>query len=99
MLLISCGVLGVLPLSGVVSPFLSSGNTAMLANFLIFALLVSISADQREGKTLELLRRPARWVAGVLALAGLVLLGMAARYQVVKDRDYLARDAHTIEAD
>src|SRR3974377_727069 len=45
MLLISSGVLGVLPLSGVVSPFLSSGNTAMLANFLVFALLASISAD------------------------------------------------------
>ncbi|HEY4575388.1 MAG TPA: FtsW/RodA/SpoVE family cell cycle protein, partial [Thermoanaerobaculia bacterium] len=35
-LLIAGGVLGVLPLSGVVSPFLSSGRTAMLANFLIF---------------------------------------------------------------
>src|SRR5204863_3853753 len=43
MLLITCGVLGALPLSGVVSPFLSSGNTAMLANFLVFALLVSVS--------------------------------------------------------
>ncbi|HUI80982.1 MAG TPA: FtsW/RodA/SpoVE family cell cycle protein [Bryobacteraceae bacterium] len=99
MLLISSGVLGVLPLSGVVSPFLSSGNTAMLANFLIFALLVSISADPREGKSLDLLRRPARWVKGVLAVAGLVLLGMAARYQVVNDRAFLARDAHTFEAD
>ena len=48
MMLITSGVLGALPLSGVVSPFLSSGNTAMLANFLMFALLVSISADQRE---------------------------------------------------
>ena len=48
MLLISSGVLGALPLSGVVSPFLSSGNTAMLANFLIFAVLLSISADRRD---------------------------------------------------
>ena len=43
MLLISGGVLGAIPLSGVVSPFLSSGNTAMLSNFLIFAILLSIS--------------------------------------------------------
>ncbi|HEV3333438.1 MAG TPA: FtsW/RodA/SpoVE family cell cycle protein [Bryobacteraceae bacterium] len=99
MLLISSGVLGALPLSGVVSPFLSSGNTAMLANFLVFALLISISADQREGESQELLRRPARWVEGALAAAGVVLLGMAARYQVVNDRAYLARDAHTFEAD
>ncbi len=43
MLLISGGVLGAIPLSGVVSPFLSFGNTAMLANFLIFGILVAIS--------------------------------------------------------
>ncbi len=40
MLLISGGALGAIPLSGVVSPFLSSGNTAMLANFLIFGILL-----------------------------------------------------------
>lgn len=99
MLLISAGVLGALPLSGVVSPFLSSGNTAMLANFLVFALLISISADQREGESQELLRGPARWVEGALAVAGVVLLAMAARYQVINDTAYLARDAHTFEAD
>ena len=43
MLLVSGGALGAIPLSGVVSPFLSSGNTAMLSNFLIFAVLVGIS--------------------------------------------------------
>lgn len=43
MLLISGGVLGAIPLSGVVSPFLSSGNTAMLANFFIFSVLAGIS--------------------------------------------------------
>jgi cell division protein FtsI/penicillin-binding protein 2/cell division protein FtsW (lipid II flippase) len=94
MLLISSGVLGVLPLSGVVSPFLSSGNTAMLANFLVFALLISISADGRGGHFLN--TRPLRWV---LAFATVVLLAAAARYQVVKDGDYLARDAHSFEHD
>ncbi|HEY7306469.1 MAG TPA: FtsW/RodA/SpoVE family cell cycle protein [Bryobacteraceae bacterium] len=43
MLLISGGALGAIPLSGVVSPFLSSGNTAMLANFAVFAMLLGIS--------------------------------------------------------
>ena len=43
MLLISGGALGAIPLSGVVSPFLSSGNTAMLVNFGIFAILTAIS--------------------------------------------------------
>jgi cell division protein FtsI/penicillin-binding protein 2/cell division protein FtsW (lipid II flippase) len=96
MLLISSGVLGVLPLSGVVSPFISSGNTAMLANFLIFALLLSISAEG-EGEVRPLLNtRPLRWA---LAAAACVLLAAAARYQIVKDKDYLARDSHAFEQD
>jgi cell division protein FtsI/penicillin-binding protein 2/cell division protein FtsW (lipid II flippase) len=130
MLLISSGVLGALPLSGVVSPFLSSGNTAMLANFLVFALLVSISADRKEPAPLggggagdlvaclpslgaggrraldpanskfhtpELLTT--RWIKAVFALAGTVLLAVAARYQIVKDQEYLARDARSFEQD
>ncbi len=97
MLLISAGVLGLLPLSGVVSPFLSSGNTAMLANFLVFAVLASISADDRgEAEKLPHSIRPLKIV---LAGAAVVLIAMAARYQVIQDRDYLARDAHSFEAD
>ncbi|HTX33578.1 MAG TPA: FtsW/RodA/SpoVE family cell cycle protein [Bryobacteraceae bacterium] len=99
MLLISSGVLGVLPLSGVVSPFLSSGNTAMLANFLIFALILSISAGEREEQPHELFRASARPLRLVLAFAATVLVAMAARYQVFQDRDYLARDAHSFEED
>jgi cell division protein FtsW (lipid II flippase)/cell division protein FtsI/penicillin-binding protein 2 len=97
MLLITAGVLGVLPLSGVVSPFLSSGNTAMLANFLVFALLLSISAGDPVPH--DLLRNSMRPLKVVLACAGLVLLATAARYQVVRDSDYLARDARAFEED
>jgi cell division protein FtsI/penicillin-binding protein 2/cell division protein FtsW (lipid II flippase) len=99
MLLISSGVLGVLPLSGVVSPFLSSGNTAMLANFLIFALLASISAAGIKPPHSDVLRPSLRPVKPVLAAAACVLAGFAARYQIFQDRVYLARDAHTFEED
>jgi cell division protein FtsI/penicillin-binding protein 2/cell division protein FtsW (lipid II flippase) len=99
MLLISSGVLGALPLSGVVSPFLSSGNTAMLANFLIFALLAAISAGKPSADGHPLFRAPVRWSGGALAMGALVLLGFAARYQVLDDREYLARDAHVFEDD
>ena len=47
----------------------------------------------------ELLQRPTGYLKAVLACAMLVLLAAAARYQVLKDRDYLARDAHAFEAD
>ncbi len=97
MLLISSGVLGVLPLSGVVSPFLSSGNTAMLANFLAFALILSVSADRRDAPDGQV--GSPRVLRAVLACAGLVLLATAARYQVFQDRQYLARDAFAFEQD
>lgn len=97
MLLISSGVLGALPLSGVVSPFLSSGNTAMLANFLIFAILASISADHGEERGDVLGRLPG--LKAAMACAGVVLLCFAANYQLLHDRDYLARDAHAFEED
>ncbi|HUB80497.1 MAG TPA: FtsW/RodA/SpoVE family cell cycle protein, partial [Bryobacteraceae bacterium] len=41
--LIAGGALGVLPLSGVVTPFLSYGRSAMLANFAVIAILLAIS--------------------------------------------------------
>src|SRR5204863_2690534 len=99
MLLISAGVLGALPLSGVVSPFLSSGNTAMLANFLVFALVLSISAGEVENLPYEPLRTRLHPLKAVFACAGLVLLALAARYQVSEDREYLARDAHAYDED
>jgi cell division protein FtsW (lipid II flippase) len=101
MLLITSGVLGALPLSGVVSPFLSSGNTAMLANFLIFALVASVSAGQRElpPPGHDPPRGGVRPLKVVLGAAGMALLCLAARYQVVDDSSYLARDAYAFEAD
>ncbi|MGA2196629.1 MAG: FtsW/RodA/SpoVE family cell cycle protein [Bryobacteraceae bacterium] len=99
MLLISSGALGVLPLSGVVSPFLSSGNTAMLANFLVFALLASISGAGSRSAQQGLLPASLRPLEFVLAGAAAVLLVFAARCQVLADTTYLARDAHTYEED
>ena len=104
MLLISGGVVGAIPLSGVVSPFLSFGNTAMLANFLIFGILVAISSRGREGalhdtRIDEPFRKPVVRLEWVLGAAATTLLGFAAYYQVAPDRDFLAREAKVFEDD
>lgn len=99
MLLISAGVLGVLPLSGVVSPFLSSGNTAMLCNFLIFAIVLSVSARPGTQPLTEQFAVPVRWTAVALSMAALVLAGKAASVQLLHDRDLMVRESHNIEAD
>ncbi len=99
MLLISGGVLGAIPLSGVVSPFLSFGNTAMLANFLIFGILLSISNQAKESVIDKPFRKSVVRLEWVLGAAAATLLGFAAYYQVAHDQDFLAREAKVFEDD
>ena len=99
MLLISGGVLGAIPLSGVVSPFLSFGNTAMLANFLIFGILLSISNQGKESVIDKPFRKSVVRLEWVLGAAAATLLAFAAYYQVAHDQDFLAREAKVFEDD
>ncbi len=99
MLLISSGVLGALPLSGVVSPFLSSGNTAMLANFLIVGILLAVSNHTKDTPPNEPFRRPVRTLGTVLGGCALALAGFAVYYQVARDGDFLAHDTKVFEDD
>jgi hypothetical protein len=50
-LLIAGGALGVVPLSGVVTPFLSYGRTAMLANFAVIGMVAAISRARAGRRT------------------------------------------------
>src|SRR5674536_169343 len=43
LLLISAGLLGLMPLTGVTTPFLSYGRSSMLANFFAFGVFVAVS--------------------------------------------------------
>src|SRR5439155_1362779 len=99
MLVISAGVLGAIPLSGVASPFLSSGNTAMLANFLIFAILLGMSNQVGSEELRQPFRIPFRVLGVVLGACALTLVGKAAYYQVMHDQEYLMHDARVIAED
>ena len=99
MLLISGGVLGAIPLSGVVSPFLSSGNTAMLSNFLIFAILIGISNNAPRESLQPHFRVPVRVVSLAMVGAALVLVARAGYYQVLHDQEFLIHDALVVQED
>ena len=103
MLLISGGALGAIPLSGVVSPFLSSGNTAMLANFVIFAMLLGISNQSvrtEAGEQLRpLFRLPIGVLAASLAVCAVLLIGRATYLEVLHDRELLIKDARVFDHD
>jgi cell division protein FtsI/penicillin-binding protein 2/cell division protein FtsW (lipid II flippase) len=99
MLLISGGVLGAVPLSGVVSPFLSAGNTAMLANFLIFAFLAGISSRGSRKLLDPAFLRPVRVISVAFSVFALVLVGRAAQVQILRGREFMIRDARVIQQD
>jgi cell division protein FtsW (lipid II flippase) len=98
-LLIAGGVLDLVPLSGVVTPFLSYGGTAMIANFAIFAILLSLSAQGQDADHTRPFRMPARRLAQVLAAGVVLVLGKAAWIQIVRADPVVGAGTLTIQAD
>ncbi len=101
-LLIAGGILGVLPLSGVVSAFLSSGRTSMLANFLIFGMILAVSAHPGPPEAREANRRfagAARWAGVALAAVLALIVLRAAQVQVLQADRVLTRGALTVQGD
>ena len=98
-LLISGGALGVLPLSGVVTPFLSYGKSSMLANFLVFAILLSISRSAAKPERGTPFRAPVRTMGLVLAAAAAAILAKAAYVQVVGSAAVMGAGSVVVQAD
>ena len=61
-LIMASGILGVTPLTGVVTPFLSYGGSAMVANFCALGMLTAIRADRHPPGDLEPFRVPIMWL-------------------------------------
>jgi len=98
-LLIGGGALGVLPLSGVVTPFLSYGRTAMLANFLVFAILLSISRRASMAERNLPFRGPVKGMGLVLGGLALLIVAKAAYVQVVRSAAVMGQCALVVQAD
>jgi cell division protein FtsW (lipid II flippase)/cell division protein FtsI/penicillin-binding protein 2 len=97
LLLISAGLLGLMPLTGVTTPFLSYGRSSMIANFFTLGVLLSISRHADEERTE--FARPVLWLGGTLAAALLVVAGRAAYLQTVAADRTVAATALTVQAD
>lgn len=109
-LLISGGALGLFPLSGVVTPFLSYGRTSMLANFLLVGILLSISARSIGAATvkersaapppnLSPFATPVKAMAAVFTLAGAAVLAKAAYVQVGRGPAIMGQGTLVVQAD
>ncbi|PWU07615.1 MAG: hypothetical protein C5B51_09775, partial [Terriglobia bacterium] len=98
-LLIAAGALGVSPLSGVVTPFLSYGRTAMLANFLLVGILLSISARAGTGENTAPFHIPLRALGFVFGVAGAAVLAKAAYVQVWNSPALMGQGTLVVQAD
>jgi cell division protein FtsW (lipid II flippase) len=99
LLLIAGGSLGVVPLSGVVTPFLSYGRTAMLANFAVIGMLEAISNRGREEVGASPFRGVTVAVGAIFALAGAVVLAKAGYVQVVRSAAVMGEGTLVLQAD
>ena len=99
MLVMAAGILGLIPLTGVVTPFMSYGGSAMIANFAALGLLSAIGADRDRAFDTQPFRVPLQWLARGLATAAIVLVVIWGRVQIVAADDFLVRPQLGAQAD
>jgi cell division protein FtsW (lipid II flippase) len=98
-LLMMSGTLGIVPLTGVVTPFLSFGGSAMVANFAALGLLSSIRSDAVTRADLSAFRIPVYWLSGGLGAAAILLVTIAGLTVVRHADDLIARPHLGLQAD
>ena len=98
-LVMAVGILGLIPLTGVVTPFMSYGGSAMLANFAALGLLAAVGSDRRPAQEASPFRVPLRWLGGALATAAAVVLMTWGRVQIVSADTYVVKPQLSAQAD
>jgi cell division protein FtsW (lipid II flippase) len=106
-LVMAAGMLGLVPLTGVVTPFVSFGGSAMLANFVALGMLTAIGrrADSArpEGRALPAVTAPfhaaVRRSIAVFGVAAGVLLVALFDVQVIRADAYAARPYLGVQGD
>ena len=98
-LLISGGMLGLVPLTGVVTPFLSYGRSALVVSFAAVGLLLSIADRGRPRDAPSPFARGIRTLGMVSAALGLVVVGVATWTQTRASDEVMSAGALTRQAD
>ena len=91
------GLLGLLPLAGVVTPFLSFGRSSMLSNFAAVAICCAVG--RRRGAARAPFIAPFRALQWTMAIAALAIVGRATLVEVVHADTVAARANLTRQAD
>jgi cell division protein FtsW (lipid II flippase)/cell division protein FtsI/penicillin-binding protein 2 len=96
-LLISGGLLGLVPLAGVVTPFLSFGKSSMLSNFAAMGIVLAIG--RRRSAVRPQISRAVYTVGGVLLVAGAAVAARAWWVQMPRADAYAVRASLGRQAD
>jgi cell division protein FtsW (lipid II flippase)/cell division protein FtsI/penicillin-binding protein 2 len=91
------GILGLIPLSGVVTPFISYGRTSMLSNMAAVAICAAIA--RRASGTRESFVKPIRVIGYAAAAVGAIVFWRAADVQAVRADTFATRPNLTVQAD
>jgi cell division protein FtsW (lipid II flippase) len=96
-LVIVGAIFGLLPLAGVVTPFMSFGRSSMISNFVAAGVCCAIAS--RAGAPRELFVKPFRGIGWTLATAGAAIVISAAMVQVVRADAHASRGNLSRQAD
>jgi len=94
---IAGGLLSLIPLSGVVTPFLSYGRSSMVANCAAVGIVLSIA--RRRGEVRMHLRRPIAAIAGTLAAITGIVVCRVSWIQIVRADSIATRSTLSEQAD
>jgi cell division protein FtsW (lipid II flippase) len=98
LLLIGGGILALVPLSGVVTPFLSYGKSATIVSFASIGILLSI-ANRASPVEAPAFRMPLRYLSIALASLAFVVAARAFQVQVISANATMARPVLALLAD
>ena len=98
-LLMAGGVLGLTPLTGVVTPFISYGRTSMLANFIMIAMLISVSRNGMREDRITPFDVPVKVMAFALMACGAIVLARAFDVQVLRSGPIVGQGTLVVQAD
>ena len=98
-LIMAAGILGLLPLTGVVTPFMSYGGSAMVANFVALGLLSALGRRSHAAADFAPFAVPVRWLSGGMAACAGVMLIVCTNVQALRADEYLVRPQMSVQAD
>ncbi len=98
-LLMASAMLGIVPLTGVVTPFLSYGGSAMTANFAALGILASIRSRSGARSVVEPFDAPLSWLGRTVVAVAVVPILALANVQVRRADRYAIEPHLGLQAD